>query len=267
MQFLKQINYADIAYDPKQFLPILETHKVVVIKDYNRDEDAMSFFTQFSDNLGVIHDLNEDLLTGKRTGKRWMEITYDPTIKDKYRASPLAQPLHTDFSYIDIKDNVQFFFCQGKAEKGGRTTFIDTKEIVELLKLAGEDQLLKDLFSTPVTFSKQDQNRTSPLMWEEDGDYHISYNYFCLHPINPSDAFSVVERFHEFLETRVVQSGLVQSTMLDKNDVVFFHDERVLHGRNSYFATHAGQRSLCKGTILLESRKDKNPKYHKYAFI
>ncbi|MFT7483146.1 MAG: hypothetical protein ACI8WW_002085, partial [Oceanospirillaceae bacterium] len=40
--------------------------------------------------------------------------------------------------------------------------------------------------------------------------------------------------------------------MLEKNDAVFFHDELVLHGRNSYFATEKGQRSLRKGTILLK---------------
>ena len=38
----------------------------------------------------------------------------------------------------------------------------------------------------------------------------------------------------------------------EKNDAVFFHDELVLHGRNSYFATEKGQRSLIKGTILLK---------------
>jgi hypothetical protein len=56
-----------------------------------------------------------------------------------------------------------------------------------------------------------------------------------------------------------VPSGLLTELLLHKNDVVFFSDYRVLHGRNSYFATYKGQRSLNKGSILLETRVHKNP--------
>jgi alpha-ketoglutarate-dependent taurine dioxygenase len=89
----------------------------------------------------------------------------------------------------------------------------------------------------------------------------LNWNFFCVaKDITPTQK-ELVDKFHEFLETRVVKSGLLTETALRKNDVVFFHDELILHGRNSYFATAKGERSLSKGTMLLDSRLYKNPNF------
>jgi alpha-ketoglutarate-dependent taurine dioxygenase len=60
------------------------------------------------------------------------------------------------------------------------------------------------------------------------------------------------ERFHHFLETRIVASGITTACQLEKGEAVFFHDDRVIHGRNAFFAEYPGQRSLIKGKVILE---------------
>ena len=262
MNFLIEKNYEDIAYSSEQMVELLETHKVVVLRNYKLEQDPLAFFTKFSDNLGYIHNIDEDVLTGKSTGKRWIDITYDPAITNKYRTAPVAQPLHTDASYLDIRDNIQFFYCVSQAELGGATVFLDSRFLVELIAYAKETELLDLLQETEIVFSKQKRRRVSPILRQADGDYRLNWNYYCGDKNNSSTIKALFERFHHFLESRVVKSGLVTEVLLQKNDVVFFHDELVLHGRNAYFAKEKGQRSLNKGTLLLESRFFKNNHLH-----
>lgn len=251
--FFHEATYDSISYDPAQAKELLEKYKVLVLRGYDRPEDPRDFFDKFSDQIGFIIPLDEDLLTGESTGKRWIDITYDPDVKDKYRAAPVAQPLHTDASYFDMNRNIQFFYCAGQALKGGATTFIDSAEVVELLEISGEHELLEKLKNVPITFSKTGRERTLPILRMLDDGWHFNWNFFCADPDLNEEQRAIVDDFHNFLQTRVVQSGLVFACMLEKYDVVFFHDELILHGRNSYFATEKGQRSLIKGTILLDS--------------
>ncbi len=258
MNYLVSKDYKEINYSAEEMVPLLENNKVVVLKNYGLDRDPLEFFTEFSDKLGYIYNVDESVETGEATGKRWIDITYDPAIKDKYRTAPVGQPLHTDASYIDIKDNIQFFYCVGAAKMGGATIFIDSRFLVDLFEPAGEGELLESLMEQDVTFSKGLRNRREPIIQKDGDDWRLNWNYFCGDKGNQESEKKLVERFHTFLETRVVRSGLVTEVMLKKNDAVFFHDELVLHGRNSYFATEKGQRSLNKGTIILESRFGKN---------
>lgn len=260
MNFLFTTTFKAIDYKPENLLPLLENNKVTLVRDYNLATPPLDFFEHFSDQLGHIFNMDQDLLTGKSTGKRWIPISYDPNVPDKYRSAPVAQPLHTDASYRETVDNINFFFCESQAELGGATTFIDSNYVVELLKLAGEGQLLDELMSTRVVFSKDRRRRVEHIIWEEDNDLHMNWNYYTVDKTeNDAGVLDLVERFHQFLERRIVPSGLVTAVMLRKNDVVFFNDERILHGRQSYFAKYKGQRSLIKGCIILESRMDKNP--------
>lgn len=249
--FYKEITFEEIDYSPEKFLEVLHENKVTVLRGYGKSEDPFTFFTNFSDQLGEIVPSDEDLVTGQSTGKRWIDITYDPTITNKYRSAPVGQPLHTDASYSPIKDNVQFFYCAGQAKLGGATTFIDAHLVVELLEMANEKALLADLQNTTIRFAKDNRERITPILWQEEDTWHFNWNYYTGSPENNAFEKKLFERFHTFLETRIVRSGLVTEAMLEENDAVFFHDELVLHGRNSYFATEPGQRSLIKGTILL----------------
>jgi alpha-ketoglutarate-dependent taurine dioxygenase len=250
--FYKEITFAEIDYSAEKMLEVLHQNKVTMLRGYEGQEDPFEFFTKLSDQLGEIVPSDEDLVTGQPTGKRWIDITYDPAMMNKYRSAPVGQPLHTDASYSPIRDNVQFFYCAGQAELGGATTFIDGHTVVKLLEMAEETALLEDLKKHKIRFAKDNRERITPILWKEDDTWHFNWNYYTGAKENNEFEKELFERFHNFLETRVVRSGLVTEAMLEKNDAVFFHDELVLHGRNSYFATEKGQRSLRKGTILLK---------------
>lgn len=250
--FYKEVTFDEIEYSAEKMLAVLHQNKVIVLRGYQGQEDPFDFFTKLSDQLGEIVPSDEDLITGQSTGKRWIDITYDPKVMNKYRSAPVGQPLHTDASYSPIKDNLQFFFCAGQAKLGGATTFIDAHLVVDLLEMANENELLEDLKKHEIRFAKDNRERITPILWKEDDMWHFNWNYYTGAPDNSEFEKELFERFHKFLETRVVRSGLVTEALLKKNDAVFFHDELVLHGRNSYFATEPGQRSLIKGTILLK---------------
>ncbi len=258
MNYIVETNYDCIKYNPSIIEDLLEKHKVVVLRDYDSTEDSVSFFNKFSDAIGYVYYIDEDVVTGKPTGKRWIDITYDPEMQDRYRTAAYGQPLHTDFSYINIRDNVQFFYCVSQAELGGSTVFIDSIRLVELLDLANANDLKHRLMSLDVVFSKGGRERISKILIKDGEDYRVNWNYYCVDKNNTQEVLDLQEEFHEFLERRVVRSGLLTEVLLRKNDVVFFHDELVLHGRNSFFATYKGQRSLNKGTLILDSRREKN---------
>ena len=252
MEFFIEKNYSDIDYSSEQMIDLLNQYKVVVLRNYEQDTNALDFFTSFSDQIGNVIDIDEDKITGKKTGKRWIDITYDPAIKNKYRSAPVAQPLHTDASYVDFSNNIQFFYCVSQAKLGGATVFIDSRFVVDLMKIAKETDLLQLLLSKEIKFAKDTRSRISPILRFIDNDYHFNWNYYCGDKNNSAEIKALFERFHHFLETRVVKSGLLKEVLLKKNDVVFFHDELVLHGRNAYFATKKGERSLNKGTVFLK---------------
>jgi alpha-ketoglutarate-dependent taurine dioxygenase len=254
MNFLLETTYRSINYSHDLLIPLLEANKVVVVREYESDIEPLDFFESLADKLGYIHPIDEDIVTGKSTGKKWIDITYDPQIKDKYRTAPVAQPLHTDASYVDIRDNIQFFYCVSQASLGGSTVFIDANFLVQLMKKASEQELIQRLMDTTVIFSKDTRKRVSPILRRNHNTYRFNWNYYCRDANNSPAVKALFEDFHTFLQMRVVQSGLLTEVLLKKNDVVFFHDELVLHGRNSYFADFPGQRSLNKGTLILQSR-------------
>ena len=249
MNFLLEVPYSSVGYDPQVVRGLLKNNKVLVLREYRKEESISDFFDTFSDNIGQVIDMDEDAETGAPTGNRWISIAYDEAHQDKYRSAPVAQPLHTDYSYIEVDDNIQFFFCKSRAKFGGATTFIDADVIVDLIKTEGLNDLLERLLNTPVTHTKGGRSKSKPIISLEDGVYKMNWNYYPAMSSNIEK--DLVEEFHNFLQTRIVQSGLVSQCLLEQNDCVFFHDSLILHGRNSYFATHKGQRELIKGTLLI----------------
>lgn len=249
LNFLHEVDYESINYDPSIARDLLKKNKVLVLRNYDLEQNISEWFDVFSENLGTIVDMDEDLSTGSPTGKRWISISYDESNPDKYRTASVRQPLHTDYSYIPIDNNIQFFYCKSKAERGGATIFIDIDEVVELLQLDGKSELLEKLMSIPVRHQKAERFKEKPIIQYVKGQYRINWNYYPA--LSGKSNIDLIEDFHQFLETRIVNSGLIHEVLLDKNDCVFFHDELLLHGRNSYFATYKGQRELMKGTILL----------------
>ena len=96
-------------------------NKVIHFKGLsNRIYDNPDLLREFYDNLiselGVPAQIGEDINLGdrssQRSGQRWMEIRYDPKVKDAYRYSSNAQPLHTDGSYISSFPNASFIIAK-----------------------------------------------------------------------------------------------------------------------------------------------------------
>ncbi|GAB3931621.1 TauD/TfdA family dioxygenase [Larkinella terrae] len=217
-------------------------------------EQVHQFYSQLSETIGKIHAADEDIATGSATGNRWIDITFDPNIPDRYRSSNTRQPLHTDDSYVELngEEAVNFFYCASRAKAGGATTFFTLDQLVNCLKLDGEDKLLEDLLSTDVVFSKGGSRKVRKILDQDEEGYLANWNYYCIDRTdNTPEVIDLCERFHQFLENRIINSGLIDGLQLQKGEAVFFHDDRIMHGRNNFFAEYPGQRSLIKGKIIL----------------
>ena len=74
----------------------------------------------------------------------------------------------------------------------------------------------------------------------------INWNYY--RAIGDNENRSMIEDFKDFLDTYIEKSGELKELKLTPGEGVFFHDRRVLHGRNSF----VGNRQLNKGGIALK---------------
>ena len=117
------------------------------------------------------------------------------------------------------------------------------------MQLDGQQELIDRLLSTHVCFSKFEFSKTRPILIKEGDDWRINYNYYCGDANNSAEVKKLIKDFFDFLETRIQNSGIFTAVELKIGEAVFFNDERVLTGRNAFFATTPGERKLVKGTI------------------
>lgn len=239
MNFLKRIEYQPNVAD--KIKESLKDNKIVLLENC-RETNLFDFYENLSNEIGHWVPMDEDVKTGEKTGKKWIEIKYDPQFPNSFRHSDTRQPLHTDGSYESNAPNITFFFCIQEARIGGATTFFDYDDLVKTLALYSA-KLLEQCRSVPLTFSKGSDSKTRPIIQSD----LLTWNYF---PAKANDAEQqeLKENFHEFLEKKVVGGGLCLPLALKPGDAVFFHDEKLLHGRNSFI----GERNLLKGGLNLE---------------
>lgn len=257
MKFFKEINYSDIK-KPEELFDILHNYKVLVIKNYQGKENVDEYLQNFVKSIGKIIGADEDLHTGNPTGNDLIEISYDPAEQMKYRTSKNAQPLHTDTSYTEFEDvpefeeNIKFLICLKKAPKGGATTFIDSTKLISLMEYDERVNLINKLLTIPVGHKKGNREKITQILKRDGDDWKFSWNYppAKRYP-NTKEADDLVEEFKQFLNDRIENSGMLESVILENNDVVFWRDSYLLHGRNSYFAREKGDRKLLKGSLIL----------------
>lgn len=228
----------------------LSRAKLILTKGVPPDEDARPFWDTVSETLGECLLIAEDAQTGNKLGQKWMEIRYDPKFPNAYRHSKNAQPLHTDGSYVSNAPEITFFYCLKQARAGGETTFIDSTDVCELLR-AEDPGLLTALRATPVVFSKADDRRRRKIIDEDAEGLVMNWNYYCVDPAEPAEVKDLAERFHAFCQTRIVGERRTYPLRLEPGHAVFFRDERLLHGRNSFDASDANDRFFWKGGITL----------------
>lgn len=246
MNFLKEIHYHDGV--GAEIRDLLETTKIVLLSGY-RGNDLFQFYNRLADDLGQWVPMDEDLQTGKKTGAKWIEIKYDPQFPNSYRHSATRQPLHTDGSYESHAPEVSFFYCIQPAPAGGATTFIDSDELLKTLKLYSED-LFQRCCEIPVTHAKGNDSKAKSIITEDAKGVVLTWNYFRVLETSP-ETTELRREFHRFLEEKVVAGGLCSACQLKPGEAVFFNDERLLHGRNSFVANRVGDRHLLKGGLRL----------------
>ncbi|MCB0539625.1 MAG: TauD/TfdA family dioxygenase, partial [Bacteroidetes bacterium] len=153
--------------------------------------------------------------------------------------------LHTDYGYFSFEIFCSFFYCEKQAEFGGATTFIDVDTIVKILKQVNP-QLLEHLQATKIHFGRKDNpiaHNEDYILQKDEMGWKINWNYY--RALEDKSNNELVEGFKLFLYKHIEKSGELLSLKLEEGDAVFFHDRRVLHGRNSF----VGKRKLNKGAI------------------
>jgi alpha-ketoglutarate-dependent taurine dioxygenase len=246
MKFLEEIHYKEGV--GAEIRDLLETTKIVLLTGYEGN-DPFQFYDKLADELGRWVPMDEDLQTEHKTGAKWIEIKYDPQFPNSYRHSATRQPLHTDGSYESDAPEVSFFYCVRAAPAGGATTFIDSGELLRTLELYSKD-LFRSCHEVPITFGKGNDSKTKPIVTDDAKGTVLTWNYFRVLETSPQ-VVDLRREFHQFLEGKVVEGGLCFPCQLRRGDAVFFNDERLLHGRNSFVASSIGERHLLKGGLRL----------------
>lgn len=234
----------------QEVLEGLRTAKIVQTIGVDETISLDEFWDTVSEQIGDCLLLSEDPVTGERLGNKWLEIRYDPTIPNAYRHSKNAQPLHTDGSYVGDSPYISFFYCINQAAKGGATVFYDSEELVAILKTE-DPQLYKDLCETSIRFAKDKDFKHRPIIEFDDRGSNLNWNYYCIDPEESDFAKELVERFHTFLQTKVVGKDLTYPIKLNPGEAVFFHDDRLIHGRKSFSATQPSERFFWKSALKL----------------
>ena len=111
--------------------------------------------------------------------------------------------------------------------------------------------------ATDIVHSKGGSRKVRKALDKDGEGYLANWNYYCLsREENSADVLDLCERYQHFLESRIMNAGVILPVQLQKGEAVFFHDDRVMHGRNAFFAEFPGQRSLIKGKIIITPAAD-----------
>ncbi|MFN8356501.1 MAG: TauD/TfdA family dioxygenase [Spirosomataceae bacterium] len=251
MEFFKRIEYQNAEAGTQALKEAITQYKAIHMANFTFDVEPHQFYERISDEIGIVHNADEDKETGALTGERWIDITFDPEVQNRYRSSKTKQPLHTDDSYIPLAGTITFFYCASQANIGGATTFIDADLLLQCLEMDEEFDLINDLQQIEVKHEKGGSFKSLPILRKDASGWLLNWNWHCVAEDNTPEAKDLAQRFHNFLETRVHNAGIVTPVILKKGEAVFFHDERILHGRYAFFTKEKGGRKLIKGTITL----------------
>jgi alpha-ketoglutarate-dependent taurine dioxygenase len=213
--------------------------------------DPKAYYTSLASQIGFFLNTDLDPTNAKVMHNTWGDVTYNRAHAEKaYRYSDKHHPLHTDYSTFPVDPEMAFMFCEQPANFGGATLFLDAEVLIESLR--GYDLELLELLQThEVEMVRQGPEPTVKVARIIDYDVIgpvLNWNYFRVSKSNNSVVLEMVERFHSFLEQKIVLGGLAKAVKLTRGEAVFFHDCRVLHGRQSFI----GDRSMKKATIVID---------------
>ncbi|MBX2905400.1 MAG: TauD/TfdA family dioxygenase [Taibaiella sp.] len=242
--FLKEVAYSATPNFASEFRDTLKTYKVVHLTGVPKEVDYKTFYSGLVDQLGEIVNVDEDIKTGNANAdQRWTDVRYDKDHQYTFRHANVRQPLHTDAAYVNFELDVNFFFCTEQAEIGGATTFIDSDDLIYILEKF-EPELYAKLTTLVVDFGKgEDQRKRRKIIDTDDRGVKLNWNWYRVMDDNKPEVKEMCEQFHNFLEKKIVEGGLLFPVYLKPGEAAFFQDDRLLHGRNSFY----GARTLIKG--------------------
>jgi alpha-ketoglutarate-dependent taurine dioxygenase len=191
--------------------------------------------------------VDEDVSTGEPIDRLWSNIEFDPQQAHRFRHSSSAQPLHTDGAYVLGSPPYVLMFCERAARAGGATLFIDGSDLVCLLE-AQHASLLSVLRTEPVVFRKGRREVESTVISEAVDGPVLRWNYYALAEGLAPRTRAIAEQFQSFL-LGITRRSIPRAIRLEEGDAVFFRDDLLLHGRESFSADAAGDRRLWKGGL------------------
>jgi alpha-ketoglutarate-dependent taurine dioxygenase len=226
--------------------------KVFVLEATSAVESILEFYNGLLPSIGTAAYIAEDVAVGdrhqQRTGEIWMDVKYDPRIKNAYRHSNSAQPLHTDGSYIAQYPNASLMACETNAPSGGETTFLDGDVLLQVLRDEAP-ALLKKVLAVTIPHARSGDRRELPIVRLEQDKIFLNWNYYCVDSKGAGETAEIRQAFHEFLMSSPGVRAATLGVKLDRGDAVVWKDERVLHGRNGFVAHQVADRFLWKCAV------------------
>lgn len=218
------------------------------------DEDAMrEFYDAFMERAGIPAEVGEDAASGaergaQRTGQRWTEIRYDPSIPDAYRHSANPQPLHTDGSYVPDFPDAAIIYCQASADNGGETVFLASEDLVSSMREEAPE-LLAELEGDVLPHRRSGTEKIAPVIDRGDDEVRLSWNYYCVADDIDAEKAALRQRFFDYLASSERIAGAIRPVGLRPGECVVWKDDRVLHGRNGFDPSRPSERFLWKGAF------------------
>jgi len=217
--------------------------------------DVRAAYDALLPQIGTPHYLAEDVRAGdrsvQRTGGLWMEVRYDPAFPDAYRHSPNAQPLHTDGSYIPSFPNATLMCCVASAAEGGETVFLTAEALVDALRRE-RPALLEALETVVMPHARSGDRRALPVISRGRGSVgtlRLNWNYYCVAGDCGDRAAELREELFAYLQASEAVRAAIVPVKLAPGDAVVWRDDRLLHGRNAFVASAAGERFLWKCAV------------------
>lgn len=246
--FMRQLEYDADEKFGERLSKLLRTTKLVHVKSVPARINQEKFYETISAKVGRFVDSDENAISGEKTGRMWTDIQYNPEQDRHFRHSKTAQPLHTDSAYDTYSVDIVFFFCVKQAPQGGETLFLDALDLIYHLNRENPE-LFDDLQKIPIAFRKGSGGKERPIItWDAKGPV-LTWNYYRASSEN-EEGKQLIERFHSFLEEKMINGKRTLPLRLMPGEAVFFQDERLLHGRNAFTAANAGDRLFWKGGMV-----------------
>tara|TARA_E500000178_G_C16964109_1_gene727518 strand:+ start:373 stop:1149 length:777 start_codon:yes stop_codon:yes gene_type:complete len=231
----------------------VESNKVFFFKSNIDISDIKNFYFNLFSDIGKFLPLAEDAeikdRNKQKNNKIWMEVRFDPSIKNAYRHSASAQPLHTDGSYNPNYPTSTLMCCENNTSEKGETIFIDACKIAKILKNE-ECDLYDKLKNSSIKHERSGDVRICPVLKKiSENKWYVNWNYYCISKNISADEILLKESFQKFLTSnKSVKSNLLELKM-NRGDALVWKDNEVLHGRNSFIPKENSSRFIWKCAI------------------